>query len=307
MNNAPFYYDYINTQNATITPSTIHVQNSLITRFFAKYLLQKAISIFKWEMPKTWDKSYFLYTLFTHGWIAIVKTNKYGVIPQQCTLYGFDIFYRPSHAIITNPLLQGKDSILQPRIGKQTTLLKLQPDYGNIMDLVNFYAGMLALSSETMTTNLINSKLAYIGFADNKADAETLKKMFDMVISGEPAIVLDKKGRKIDEQRNWDAFMQNIGQNFIVKELLECMNTLEKKFLTQIGIGNVNTDKKERMIVAEAESNNEETATMVEMWLEELQEKCEEASEMFGIELSVDWRIKPDAKGVKSGGGEEDE
>jgi len=294
----PYSYSYINAVNATISPSTIHVQDAYITRFFAKYLLQKAISIFKWKIPKTWDKDYFLYSLFCYGYIAIVKTDKYGVIPQHCTLSGFDIFYRPTNAMITNPLLTG---IINPRIGKQCTLLKLQPDYGSITDLVNYYAGMMALSSETIITNLINSKLAYIGFADGKADAESIKAMLDGVISGEPAVIIDKRGNSQKDARKWEVFNMNLKQTYLVSELLADMKKFTNMFLTDIGVGNANTDKKERVVVAEIESNNEETTTMAELWLEQLQEKSAEATKMFNIEISVDWRVKPNEKGEKTG------
>lgn len=294
MNNAPYNYDYVNSQNATITPSTIHVQDSHITQYFVRYLLQKAISIFKWNLPETWDKDYFLYSLFTYGYIAVINTNKYGVIPQHCQLYGYDIFYRPTHAMIANPLFVG--STVQAKIGTQCTLIKLQPDYGSIMDLVNYYAGMLALSSETAVTNLINSKLAYIGFADGKAEAETIKKMLDGVISGEPAVIIDKRQKTQKDARNWEIFNMNLKQTYIVSELLSDMRKWTDMFLTDIGVGNANTDKKERMITAEVESNNEETATMADLWLEQLKQKCKETRELFGINITVDWRIKPKAQ-----------
>lgn len=298
MSSAPYSYNYINNENATITPSTIHVQDAMITRFFVRYLLQKAISIFKWELPETWDKDYFLYSLFTYGYVAIVKTDKYGVIPQHCTLYGFDIFYRPTNAIITNPLLSG---ILDPRIGKQCTLLKLQPDYGSILDLVNYYAGMMALTSETAITNLINSKLAYIAFVENKAEAETAKKLFDAIMSGEPSVVMDKKKKSQADARNWEVFNMDIKNTYIVTELLADLGTWEDRFLTEIGVNTANTDKKERMIVAEVDSNNEQATTMADLWLEELKIKVEEAKKMFtGLELSVDWRVKPKTEGVEA-------
>jgi len=302
MNNAPFDYNYVNTDYATITPSTIHVQNSMLTAFFRKYLLQKALSIFKWEIPDHWAKDYFLYTLFCYGYLAIFNTNKYGVIPQQCGLMGYDIFYRPKNAVITNPLLTG---ILQPQIDKECIVLKLQPDYGSIMDLVNYYAGMMALSSETAETNLINSKLAYVAFVDNKQEAESFKKMYDDIISGEPAVVVDKRNKTQKDAKNWEMFTQNIGQNYIVSDILSDMKKWTQMFLTEIGIGNANTDKKERLITAEVESNNEETVTMAELWLEQLQESCKKANNMFNINLAVDWRIKP-VEEVKTGGVEDE-
>lgn len=287
---APYSYDFINTVHGSVTPSTIHVQDSLLTAYFRKYLLQKVLSVFEWKMPATWSKDYFLYTLFGYGYLAIVNTNKYGVIPQQCGLRGFDIFYRPTHAVIANPLLTG---ILEPKIDKQCVIIKVQPDYGSIMDMVNYYAAMMALSAETASTNLLNSKLSYVFAAENKQAAESFKKLYDKIASGEPAVVIDKSLYNTDGSKAWEAFEQNVGQNYIVGEILTDLRKWENMFNTDIGIANANTDKKERLVVAEVEANNEETTSKASLWLEQMQEACEKARDMFDIELSVDWREKP--------------
>lgn len=286
-NGAPYMFDYMNTVNGAITPSTIHVKDSNLTRYFAKYLLQKLMSVYEWKMPEAWSKDYFLYTLYCWGYLAVFNTDKYGVIPQQCGLYGWDIFYRPTHAIITNPLLTG---ILQPKIDKQCVILKVQPDYCSPMDIVNYYAGLMALSTETATVNLINSKLSYVAFAGDHGEAETMKKMFDDVYGGEPAIVIDKALKKKDGTSNWQLFNQNVGQNYIVGNILDDLRKWENKFLTDIGINNANTEKKERLVVSEVEANDQETKTLASLWLEQMQESCEKVRNMFGIELSVDWR-----------------
>lgn len=287
----PYSYDFINAVNGTITPSTMHVQDSQLTAFFRKYLLQKVLSVYTWKMPITWSKDYFLYTLFGYGYLAIVNTDKYGVIPQQCGLQGFDIFYRPTNAIITNPLLSG---FMNPKIDKQCVIIKVQPDYSSIMDIVNYYAGMMALSSETASTNLLNSKLSYVFAAENKTAAESFKKMFDNIASGQPAVFVDKSLFKADGSKAWEAFNQNVGQNYIVGDILSDLRKWENMFNTDIGIANANTDKKERLVVAEVEANNEETTSKASLWLEQMQEACAKAREMFGIDLSVDWRSKPD-------------
>lgn len=287
---APYSYDFINQVNGTITPSTMHVQDSLLTAFFRKYLLQKVLSVYEWKMPETWSKDYFLYTLFGWGYLAIVNTNKYGIIPQQCGLQGFDIFYRPTNAVITNPLLNG---ILTPKIDKQCVIIKVQPDYSSVMDIVNYYASMMALSAETACVNLTNSKLSYVFAAEGKAAAESLKKLYDNISSGEPAVVVDEKLFRQDGSPRWQAFNQNVGQNYIVSEILTDLRKWENMFNTDIGIANANTDKKERLVVAEVEANNEETTSKASLWLEQMQEACAKARNMFGIELSVDWRSKP--------------
>ena len=78
------------------------------------------------------------------------------------------------------------------------------------MDKINFYADMLALSAETAGVDLVNSKLAYVFGAKNKAQAESFKKMFDQIGSGQPAAYIDKT--LFDEEGNpgWTMFNQNL-------------------------------------------------------------------------------------------------
>ena len=46
MTGAPIFYDYQNAIISQTTPNTVHVKNVGLTRFFQRYLLQKAISVF---------------------------------------------------------------------------------------------------------------------------------------------------------------------------------------------------------------------------------------------------------------------
>lgn len=285
--NLPFYYDYKNARNSTVNPSTVHVRDTGLQRYFARYLLQKTISVFKWDMPKTWSRNYLLYTLYCWGYVAVINTDKFGVIPQQCTLGGFDVFYQPKFATVANPLLRG---ILNPVIGKQCELLRLQPDYGGVMDIVNFYADMLALSAETASTNLLNSKLAYVFASDGKAGAESFKKLYDQIASGEPAAYIDKNLYRDDGTPTWNFFNQNLKETYIAGDILNDMRLWEMKFDNEIGIPTTNTTKKERLITDEANSAIEESRTKAQVWLEELQESCRKINSMFGINLWVDWR-----------------
>ena len=286
--NLPFYYDYKNARNSTINPSTVHVRDTGLQRYFARYLLQKTLSVFQWDMPKTWSRNYLLYTLYCWGYVAVINTDKFGVIPQQCTLGGFDVFYQPKFATVANPLLRG---ILNPVIGKQCELLRLQPDYGGVMDIVNFYADMLALSAETASTNLLNSKLAYVFASDGKAGAESFKKLYDQIASGEPAAYIDKNLYRDDGTPTWNFFNQNLKETYIAGDILNDMRLWEMKFDNEIGIPTTNTTKKERLITDEANSAIEESRTKAQLWLDVLQESCRKINNMFGIRLWVDWRV----------------
>ena len=284
----PVYYDYQNAVTSLVSPSTMHT-NSQLKWYFARYLLQKAMAVFKWKMPESWAKNYILYTLYCWGYFAVVNTDKFGVIGQACSLSGYDVFYQPKYATIANPLLKG---IVQPQIDLQCTVVRLQPDYGSIMDKINFYADILALSAETVGTNLFNSKLAYVFASSNKAAAETFKKMYDKIASGEPAVFMDKGLFNDDGSPNWLMFNQDLKGSYIVSDIMDDMRKWECKFCSDLGIPNNDNEKKERLITAEVESNDVEVKLWADLALEELKKSCKKTRDMFGIELDVDWRYK---------------
>lgn len=300
INGAPYYYNYINAETSQVTPSTVHVKDSGLCRYFTKYLLQKAMSVFEWDLPETWNKDYFLYVLYCWGYVAVINTDKFGVIPQGCGLKGYDVFYAPTHAVIANPLLSG---IMEPRIGTQCELLKLQPDFSGILDLVGHYAEQMALASQSVSVNLLNSKLSYVFTAKTKALAESLKKMYDQIASGEPAVVIDSRLKNAaDGEETWKAFEQNVGGNYIVTNLLADLRKIEAMFDTEIGIPNANTDKRERLIQDEVNANNIETYSKCAMWLENLQDACKRVNDMFGLSISVRWRVIPEMGGASNDG-----
>lgn len=292
----PVYYDYNNVINSVVQPSTVHIRNTSVAFFFRRYLYQKAMSVFKWTLPENWNKNYFLYSLYVWGFCAVVKTDKYGVIPQACGLRGYNVMYQPTNAIISNPLLTG---ILTPRIDKECTLIRLQPDYGGLNDMVEFYGNMLALTAESAGVNLLNSHLAYVFLCQSKTAAESFKKMMDRVYQGEPSVFIDKGLFSDDEDGKLlaDMFTQNIGGNYIADKLMVDLKKWENDFCTNIGLPNANTEKKERLITDEVNANNVETISLADSWLEELKKSCEKTRDMFGIDISVDWRYKPDLDG----------
>lgn len=296
MNNSPpFSYGYGNIVDSMSNPSGVVVTNTETAAFFRRYLLQKAMAVFKWTLPENWNASYFLYSLYVKGHIAVVQTDKYGVICQSGCPYGYDIYYQPNRYQISNPLLRG---LLNPVINRECTVFKMSQDWRGIGDLVAFYADYMALAAQSLGMNLINSKLSYIFTAANKTAAESMKKMFDGVMDGKPAVFVDKNLLDTNGDLTLKMLQQNVGQNFISNELLNTWTTLEQKFATAIGIPNANTDKKERLIVDEVNANNTETMALVDMWFQGWKDTIARTKEMFsGIDnLDVEWRVKPQAE-----------
>lgn len=287
MSKPPFSYIDVNYSESMLTPSTVQISKSALACYFRKYLLEEAISLFDFTLPEAWDRNFFLYTLYACGYSVIFKTDKFGVINQYCTLSGYNVYYQPTTAIVSNPLLQH----IEATIGKECALVKLQPNYSSVMDIVNLYANMLALCCETAQINLLNSHVSYVFAAGNRAAAETFKKLYDRIASGEPASVVDKSLVAEDGSLEVQMLEQNVGQNYIVSDILDNMRTIRRMFLSEIGIPNNIDEKKEREIVAETTRNSWETKCKAQLWFDTIKEGFDKANAMFpGLGLEIKWR-----------------
>lgn len=273
-----------------MSPSTVHCKNTALVNYYTKYLFEKVISIYKWEgIPDSWAVNYFLYTLFGKGFLAVFDTEEYGVIPNECALAGYNVFYQPTTALVANPALRENRRML---IGEECELIRMQPNYSGVMDIVSNYADLMALAMETAGINLLNSKLSYVFFSDNQANAASFKKLYDQIASGEPMAVIDKDLIGIEGEKHWELFTQNVGQNYITDRVLTDMRTLENMFNTEIGIPNANTMKRERLISDEVNSNNVDTQSKVILWLETMQNDIKKVNDMFGLNISVKYRYE---------------
>ena len=282
-------YHFINIYNSQPNPSTVHCSNADLVRHYARYLFEKVLSVYKFEnLPAEWPANYFLYCLFGYGYITVFNTEEYGLIANECSLSGYDIYYQPTQALVANPILGSR----RLNIGEDCELIKVQPDYNSIMDIVSLYADLMALCTETAGINLLNSKMSYVFFAENKAAAESFKKLYDKIASGEPAAVTDKLLLGEDGNETWKIFSQNVGQNYITDRILTDMRTIENMFNTDVGIPNANTMKRERLISDEVNANNVDTQSKTMLWLETIRDGVDKVNSMFNTDITVKYRFE---------------
>ena len=60
------------------------------------------------------------------------------------------------------------------------------------------------------------------------------------------------------------------------------------EFLTEIGVNNANTDKKERLTDNEVEANDSEIQLNAGYWLENMREGFDKANKMYGLNIQVE-------------------
>lgn len=285
----PYSYDFVNLTTSMGQPNVVHSSNTIVFNFYVRYLLQKLISVFKFEgLPEDWPLNYFTYVLFGYGHIAVFNTDRYGVVCNACTLGDrITLYKQPRIAIVTNPVFPREYRL---DIGRNCEIIKMQPDYHGGMDIVSTYADLLTMAIESAGINMYNSKMAYVFFAKNKSMAETYKKAYDQVSSGSPMTVVDKSVINEDGSAPWQFFMPEIGRNYITSNLLQDMRTIENQFNTFVGIPNANTQKRERLITSEVEANAVEVQSLATLWLETIRDGLEKVNDMFGTNISVSLR-----------------
>lgn len=170
---APYSYEQINAHVSPVTPSVMHTKGNGLSYYFRKYLFLEAISMVRWTLPDTWPSNRLQYLVFGDGGVTVFDTDRYGLVYDRMGLTGINIFYNPTHSIVANPFIKGSPYL---QIGRQCEIINLQPDYRGMVDIVAYYGDMMALAAQTIQSNLINSRLAYVFAAGNKAGAESFKK-----------------------------------------------------------------------------------------------------------------------------------
>ena len=292
--NPPIYYDFANAWQTSKAPTATHPRDNMCAQYYTRYLLKRAMSLFKWELPEYWDKDYFLYTLYCFGYVAVVNTNEFGVIPQYGALSGYDVFFRPRKVYVTNPVFSASEKREYNLRGDKPdgALIKLQPDYSGLMDVCGMYAERLAYCHEALVMNLGNSKLSYVFMSDNKAAQETFKRMFDKIQQGDPAVMVGGKLKDADGKPLWEMFTQNLKQNYIATDIINDMRGIMAEYDSFIGIPSANTTKRERLITDEVNANNTETETLIDLIEQTLTDTIKHCNNVFGLNLSAERRYK---------------
>ena len=274
----PFDYEFINQYEGRRTP-TGTVEYDLTTNYFFRCLYQRALSVFSFSLPDGWNKRYFKNVLFGTGFIGIIKTAKYGIIPQIANISGYGLYLQPTKLLVAQPLVN-----FEGTLNDNCSLIRLTPDYKGITDIVEHYAIALAKCYTSVNVSLENARVSVIAYAKNKQAAETLKVIAEKISSGESLVITDKIVKNTDDlSGNSDPIFTaafDVGNNYITTKLLADFTTILNQFDREIGIPVVD-EKKERRIETEVNTLISDTGTRIETWKECLEESIEETKAVF--------------------------
>lgn len=269
-------------------PKKVDGQRTSRTLFYKEQLLKKVKGQFEIVCPEEWDKDYILNTLLYFGFFTVTDTPA-GVLPLKCGLYGINYFGNPTKVIIAVPVLEQMERVIDTDCVLYFLERTPAKTYYSIVKLLDIYAEKLASCDAAIDVNLMNSRMAYMAEAETKAQAETIKKLYDDVTEGNPLVVYRKDAISGEGLK---MFFGNVKNTFVSDMIQDEKRAIINEFLTEIGINNANTDKRERLNADEVNANNEELALNIAHWKSNLDVCNKKVKNMFPeINFSINLRF----------------
>lgn len=273
------YSDMVS-EYAAVRPSDVEGLNNLSVIYYYEWLIKKLFGVYEITgIPDGWDTDYLYCRIFLDGRCCITDTAL-GVLPLRTGVSGLNVFDHPTTCVIANPVLGN----LERTIDVDCALVKLQYNYNGVWSILNRYATLLSMCDSATAVNLLNSKVAHVFAAENKAEAEAYKKMYDQVSEGKPAVFLSTKlAAKLGD----NLLFNRVKESFIADTVENVKQQIINDYLSDIGINNANTEKRERLVQNEVASNKDEVAAGAEHWLTNIREGFDKANELFGLNLRI--------------------
>lgn len=270
-----------------LNPQDVDGQLNTSTWEYKVRLFRRIMSIVDFDgIPKTWDVDFMKRVLFSRGYVAIIKTSEFGIIPMECTLTGYNVFYQPTTAVVANPYLNDKTRFV---IGEDCALIKIQYNYMSVWPLLNRFATRFAMIESGIDVNLLNTKAAWVFDCDGSAQEQTARKIYSDITAGRPVVFTRVNNSPLNSDGKVGVTMLDVNKTYITDKLYDAYRETEYAFLTEIGINNSNVDKKERVNTLEVQANDDELRNSIKDWKDNIEAGCLSVKEMFGINLKANF------------------
>lgn len=271
-----------------------------------RYLWNKIYSKFEFNFNGLeWDLNTLRWLLFKNGSFATFKSDM-GWIFAPWNVEKLNIYLNPKKINGVKLLTSDYFGTLQGTVGEDCAIVKIMDDYRGISDLVEATAELLANCDKAINIALMNANVNLVAYCENKKEAEEIKQAYSLATTGQPLVVLGKDKILDTKQNLMEPFTNHdtVGQ---MDKLLVCRRTIVNNFLTEIGIKNANTMKKERLISDEVNENNEEISANIGIWYQNIKEGLDTFNRISGHNVTVTLKetdTDDDTMLLSGGGGE---
>ena len=276
-------------------PSTSENRQAALEYMYRRQLMGKCISRFTWEgLPNGIDPRFIETTIFNNGYSVFYYDSFFEMfMAMPATIYGpLDIQDNPTGYRVTRNGVYSRDVDASESVciwGNQIRVPEI--------DVVLSYAARLAQIDRTIEIDLLNERNPMI-VACSQDQRLTVQNLISKIYDGEP-VVWGTENLAVDNLASMIGVFplnQNAGTGAVSSiKHMESKAKIWGEALTMLGIMNVNSEKRERMVVEEAAGNSGQVLASRESFMKPRQLACEQINEKFGLQISCEWAVDDNA------------
>lgn len=263
---------------------TMFCESSLLNnRTYLQYynrLTELAISMFEWKnLPETVDPRYLEMCLFSDGMCVFFNDEVLGFLALQVAIGGQLNVYR----IPIERRAYASNGYQMNLTEENSVIIFNNYLHTNSMLDVEMFSKRLYNLDRAIDVNA-NAQKTPILIQCDESQRMTMKNLYKQYEGNEPFIfgskALDVNGLKVLQT----------GAPYVADKLYELKVQYWNEALTYLGISNINTSKKERMITDEVTRNQGGVVASRYSRLESRRQACRQINNMFGLEIWCDYR-----------------
>lgn len=270
------------------------IMNDMTYIDYLERMKKICLSMFEWKLPDTMNARFLELCLFYQGQGALLYSNEYGYLNTMASDGGYiNMYGLPTEVQCYSYRFNERRSLYNVDVGseKGEECILVLNNYERVptVTTVQLFCKRLAEADRVLDTNLKALKTPILITTDQK-QYFTLKKMYEEYDGNSPAIFADKNLISPDALKaiKTDAPV-------ILSDVLEYKTAIWNEFLTFMGLQNL-SEKKERLITSEVDSNNELINMNLQALLIPRKEACKQFNEKFGLagDKAIDVRVRSD-------------
>lgn len=260
--------------------SEAYLQNQRTYLQYVNRLTELSISMFDWKnLPETIDARFLELALFNDGMAVFFKDEVMGYLGLQVMIGGaLDVYRIP----VTRTAFAQNGYQMKLDRKNSVIIFNNMLHTNSILDVQEMSKRLYEIQ-RTIDVNVIQQKTPKI-ITCTENQRLVMKNLYGQYMGNEPFIFGDKN-LDLSGIKTFDTTSP-----YVADKLYDLKTQYWNEALTYLGISNVNTVKKERMISDEVQRNLGGTIASRYSRLFMRQQACEQINEMFGLNISVDYR-----------------
>lgn len=244
-----------------------------------------ALNMFEWEgLPDTINVRFLELSMLNNGSVVFYKDPNFGFMAMPYVQKGAVNFY--NDPVEYTPISIGYQG---PLLDKDTGVI-IWNNYSrtSINPILENFAYRLYKVERGMDVNIAQQKFPLIVLTD-ESQRLTMENLMEQWEGNELFIFGNKKGFDPESVKALPT-----GVPYVADKLMEYKHNLWNEAMTFLGIGNAKQDKKERLVADEVAANDEQIESSRYIMLRARQDACEQINQLFGLNVSVDFKLKID-------------